>query len=79
VADLDLLRPDCPPKDYQVGDTRIHEFTYISRYDSADELTAMVGRLYGPVAENYVRDRNRPTLAWRLQIKYQQVAKPKTG
>ena len=48
VADLELLHPDYPAKDYQVGDTRIHEFTYISRYDSADGLGAMVGRLYGP-------------------------------
>jgi SAM-dependent methyltransferase len=48
----------------------IHDFTYEADYGTIDEAAAILGRMYGPVASKFVRDREQSTLAWRLRIAY---------
>ena len=46
----------------------IHDFTYEADYGTVDEAAAILGRMYGPVASTFVRDREQSTLTWRLRI-----------
>jgi SAM-dependent methyltransferase len=48
----------------------IHDFTYEADYGTIDEAAAILGRMYGPVAGQFVRDREQSTLGWRLRIAY---------
>lgn len=57
------------------GELSVHDFSYRADYGSAAEAAAILGRLYGPVAESYLRDRDQATLDWRLRIYYGRVAK----
>jgi SAM-dependent methyltransferase len=52
----------------------IHDFTYEADYGTLDEAAAILGRMYGPVACQFVRDREQSTLAWRLRIAYARCA-----
>ncbi len=85
VAPRAWFAPDCPPHDtviterswqgIPVHQRRIHDFTYVADFGDPNELAAMLGRIYGPVAERYVRDHGQSTFAYRLRIEYGQVAK----
>jgi hypothetical protein len=65
------------PKDAVVKDDVIHghDFTYVAQYESAADLIAIVARLYGPRAAEYVAKRGGSTLASRGRIWYFQVVK----
>lgn len=86
VAPPERWDPDCPSTDAIIGDerwrgipfaggVRVHDFTYIADYGDVDEAAAILGRVYGPLAPRYMRDRDQSTLAWRLRIDYGQVSK----
>ena len=67
------------PTDYGItvvgGVRHVHDFTYVAPYESPAELAAIVGRIYGPTASQYIQERNQSTLTWRLRIHYCQVVK----
>ena len=44
-------------------------------YADAQEAAAIVGRLYGPLARQYLLDRRQSTLAWRLRTEIVRVKK----
>ena len=85
VAPREWFDPDYPPQDMDleteswsgipVRGMKIHDFTHVADYVDPDELAAIVGRIYGPVAERYARDNAKSTLAYRLRIYYGQIAK----
>jgi ubiquinone/menaquinone biosynthesis C-methylase UbiE len=52
----------------------LHDFTYETDYGSIDDAAAILGRMYGPSASQYVRDREQATLTWRLRIAYARCA-----
>lgn len=52
-----------------------HDFTFVADYGDVDEAAAILGRVYGPVASRYMRQRMQSTLAWRLRITFGRVAK----
>jgi hypothetical protein len=54
---------------------RYHDFTHVGDFGDPDELAAIVGRIYGPVARQYVRDHGRSTVAYRLRLLYGQIAR----
>jgi SAM-dependent methyltransferase len=45
-----------------------HDFTYETDFGSVEEAAAILGRMYGPSAGKYVREREQSTLTWRLRI-----------
>ncbi len=86
VVPAEQWDPACPPTDAIIGDerwngvpfargVRVHDFTYVADYGDPDEAAAILGRIYGPLASQYMRDRAQSTLAWRLRIYYGQVSK----
>jgi hypothetical protein len=46
----------------------VHDFTYVATYEDAEDATAIYGRLMGPAAASYLRDRDQRTVAWALRI-----------
>jgi SAM-dependent methyltransferase len=54
---------------------RLHDFTCVSDYGDCLEAAAILGRLYGPQAKQYILDRRQSTLAWRLRIEMCRVRK----
>lgn len=83
---IEQLDPKYPPADFVmsrapgidvplVDGMRAHDFTCVSDYGSVDEAMAILGRLYGPKAAEYMRSQNTSTLASRLRISYGRVAK----
>jgi hypothetical protein len=52
----------------------LHDFTYETDYGNIDEAAAILGRMYGPTASQYVRDREQATLNWRLRIAFARCA-----
>jgi ubiquinone/menaquinone biosynthesis C-methylase UbiE len=50
------------------GSVNAHRFTYVSKYKSYEELSAIAGRLFGPKAKGYFADRKQNTYSWRLEI-----------
>jgi hypothetical protein len=83
---VELFDPKYPPADYVMGHApgidvplvegmHVHDFTSISDYGSVDEAMAILGRIYGPKAAEYLRSHNKSTLALRLRISYGRVAK----
>jgi ubiquinone/menaquinone biosynthesis C-methylase UbiE len=56
------------------GGVHRHDFTDATDYGSIDEAAAILGRMYGPSASRYVRDREQATLTWRLRIAYARCA-----
>lgn len=53
---------------------KYHDFTHVGDFGDPAELAAILGRIYGPVAERYARDNGKSTLAYRQRICYGQVA-----
>jgi ubiquinone/menaquinone biosynthesis C-methylase UbiE len=53
----------------------VYRFTYLSKYESYEELASIVGRLYGPKAKQYFTERKQDTFSWRLELKIGQVRK----
>jgi hypothetical protein len=53
----------------------VHDFTYVAQYESAAELAAILGRIYGPPAARYVAEREQSTLTTRQRIWYGRVVK----
>ena len=51
-----------------------HDFTYDTAYAGVEEAAAILGRIYGPSAGEYVREREQATLTWRLRIAYARCA-----
>ena len=69
-----LARPTTPTT--ALGGSGINAvtgFRYVATYESVDEAVAIHGRLIGPVAANYLRDRNQRTVASILRIYWMQV------
>ncbi len=52
-----------------------HDFTYTADYGDIQEAAAILGRLYGPKARQYMLDRQKSTLAWRLRIEVARIKK----
>ncbi len=86
VAAAEQWDRTCPPTDVTISTkrwqgvpfasgVRAHDFTYIADYGDPDEAAAILGRIYGPLASQYMRDRDQSTLAWRLRIYYGRVSK----
>ena len=85
VAPRELFEPGFPPEDGEL-DTEMwegvpvrwmkyHDFTHVADFGDPDELAAIVGRIYGPIAAQWARDHGKATLAYRQRITYGQVAK----
>ena len=79
IAPADQYDATCPDSDLAIQDatwnglhvtppTILHDFTYISDYIDYREATAILGRLYGPAARQYIVDRQQSKLSWRLRI-----------
>jgi SAM-dependent methyltransferase len=85
VAAHSMFDPDCPPEDGDVDPgqwpglplrwMKFHDFTSVGDFGEPDELTAVVARIYGPVAEKWARDNTKSTVAYRLRLYYGQVDK----
>ena len=84
VGSVELFDPQCPPSEGELdswGDVpltapaKFHDFTYVSDYGNCDDAAAILGRLYGPKAKNYILNRAQSTLSWRLRITVARVAK----
>ena len=84
VASFEWFTPNFPPTENKVdawadisliAPARVHDFTYVADYADTREAAAILGRLYGPKAKNYMLDRAQSTLAWRLRITLARIAK----
>ena len=86
VGPESLYDPDCPPQDSLLHETSwngvpvtgpvwVHDFTHVADYQDPQEAAAILGRLYGPRARQYMLDRRQSTLAWRLRIEISRVSK----
>jgi SAM-dependent methyltransferase len=83
---VEQLDPTYPPVDFVLGHApgvdvplvdgmHVHDFTSVSDYGSVAEAMAILGRIYGPKAAEYMRSHNTSTLTSRLRISYGRVAK----
>lgn len=83
---VEHLDPTYPPADFVLGHApginvplvdgmHVHDFTSVSDYGSVEEALAILGRLYGPKAAEYIRSHHKSTLASRLRIRYGRIAK----
>ena len=84
IGSVELFDPQCPPSEGELdswGDVplkapaKFHDFTYVADYGNCGEAAAILGRLYGPKAKNYILNRAQSTLSWRLRITVARVAK----
>jgi SAM-dependent methyltransferase len=85
VAAPEKFDPACPSEDGELDAApwpglpvrwmKFHDFTHIADFGDREELAAIVGRIYGPVAETFCSGEQESTLAYRLRIYYGQVAK----
>lgn len=86
IAPADQLDASCPDSDSVLQDDMwngvpviapipIHDFTYVTDYADHCEAAAMIGRLYGPQAKQYMLDEQKSTLSWRLRIVINRVKK----
>lgn len=86
VAPAGDFDPGCPPVDTRLPDATwngvpvippvlLHDFTAIADYGNCQEAAAILGRLYGPTARNYILDRGQTGMAWRLRVAIAQVNK----
>jgi SAM-dependent methyltransferase len=84
----DLLTPDRPPADDTLAAAdwwgeislvdnalHVHDFTYTADYGTPEEAAAIFGRLFGPNAQRYLRERRRSTVWSRLRIWYGRIEK----
>ena len=78
--------PACPSKDSRadasmwggiplVDGVHLHDFTRDVDYGDVHEAAAILRRLWGPLAGQYMLDRNQSKLMWRLRIEYGRVSK----
>lgn len=86
VAPSAWFDPHCPSKDW-IGDesslgniplldgVHFRDFTHVSDYGDVQEAAALAQRFWGPLAGQYLRERNQSTIASRLRIYYGQVKK----
>lgn len=86
IAAADLLEAACPDSDFFLQEDTwngvpvmapipVHDFTYVADYGDCLEASAIVGRLYGPKAQQYLLDRQKSSLAWRLRIVINRIRK----
>lgn len=86
IAPRDQFLLTCPVSDRIIEDTcfngltvspptRIHDFTYLSKYEDINEAAEILGRLYGPTAKQYMLERRQSSLAWRLRIVIYRIKK----
>ena len=85
VAVRDKFDPGFPPEDGELATEtwqgvpvrwmKYHDFTHVGDFGDPTELAAILGRIYGPVAAQFVRHNGKSTLAYRQRICYGQVAK----
>lgn len=79
IAPASQYDPSCPSSDSIIeGDTwngvqvtapiPAHDFTFVADYGDCLEAAAIIGRLYGPKAGQYMLSRQKSTLSWRLRI-----------
>lgn len=80
-----MVRSRFPPHDAELGAEswdgvpvqriETHDFTHVADYGDPIEAAAILGRIYGPDAERYMRDCGQSTAAHRLRICYGQIIK----
>lgn len=86
IAPAHQFDPSCPGSDSAIQDDTwnevpvvppvlVHEFTYVADYANYVEAAAIYGRLYGPKAKQYILDKQKSTLSWRLRIVISRVKK----
>jgi hypothetical protein len=85
IAPRAWFDPGFPPHDTELEDEswydvpvrriKTHDFTYVADYGDPNESASILGRIYGPEAERYMRDNGKSALAWRLRISCGQIAK----
>ncbi len=86
VAPSDQFDPSCPDSDFALQEDTwngipvmppilIHDFTYAADYVDGLEAAAILGRLYGPKAKQYMLDKQKSALSWRLRIVINRVRK----
>ena len=65
---------EAPPTDTVLdGLVHVHDFPYVADYGTVDDAVAIYGRLIGPAAAQYLRERNRHAVAWALRIYWMRV------
>ena len=65
---------DVAPVDWVLdGEVNVHDFPYVATYESVDEAVAVHGRLIGPAAADYLRNRNQQTMASILRIYWMRI------
>lgn len=82
---FDVPRPSDPsPDDFWYGDlgspwehvedgSGYHDVEYLADYGSVEEACRIWGRIYGPVAEGYLRRAQKTGVKYRLRISHYQV------
>jgi SAM-dependent methyltransferase len=87
VGPAEWVEAGCAPEDFVepmpawcgitvIGGVRhVHDFTYVAQYESADELAAIMGRIYGPRCAHYIKERHQSTFTTRERISYCRIAK----
>lgn len=84
-ASREVFHPGCPPEDTRLavpdwsgvpvsGGIGVHDFTVVADFGDVAEAAAVLGRLYGPAAARYLRERRQATVAWRYRIRHARVA-----
>ncbi len=61
------------PMDGSVGGVDFRDLYFDAEYGTVDEACALWGRVYGPVAESYLREREQSSVRFRLRIWYYEV------
>jgi ubiquinone/menaquinone biosynthesis C-methylase UbiE len=85
IAPREWFDPDFPPQDTELEDAtwngipvegmRMHDFTYVDDYGDPNEAASILGRIYGPAAEEHIRENRKSSVARRLRIYYGRITK----